>query len=200
VIARALSVAGAALLAVAAACTLAPVPEREGALPSPAGASRVHPAASPDRVAGLRRPLQAAPVSADGSCRADRGVYAAEFPGAKGFAPGTGYVAYGPGPVAPAIGTTPNAAILSFTGMPKQDGHAFEKIIWIVAPETTGPVLVRAIAADGSRARFMIGDELELPGPGTHPEGYVYFPVPGCYTFQVDHSRGTHRITILVRP
>lgn len=84
--------------------------------------------------------------------------------------------------------------------MAKQDGQVFEKIIWIVAPGTRGPILVRAVAADGTRARFMDGDELQLSGPGTHPEGYVYFPVPGCYTFQADHPGGTQRITVLVRP
>lgn len=159
-----------------------------------------------DGVEELRRPLRAADAP-DSSCRVDRGVYAAEFPGAQGFAPGRGYVAFGHGPVAPAIHTAPDAAILSFTSMPKQDGFAFEKIIWLVAPGTSGPILVRAIGADGTRARFMTGEvprlpgpeDLRLPGPGTHPEGYVYFPVPGCYTFQVDHPGGTHRITILVR-
>jgi hypothetical protein len=155
---------------------------------------------TPDRVPDLRRPLQAKPLSAGGSCLVDRGVYAAEFPGAQGFAPGIGYVAYGPGPVAPALVATPDAAELSFTTMPKQDGQAFEKIIWIVAPGTVGPILVRAIAVEGSRAKFMRGQDLVLAGPGTYPEGYVYFPAPGCYTFQVDNGGGTYRVTLLVRP
>jgi hypothetical protein len=171
----------------------------------PVGASTSPPtstAATTDRLSDLRRPLQATPLSSDGSCPVDRGVWAAEFPGAQGFVPNIsiGYVAYGPGPVAPAIVTTPDAAVLSFMDMPKQNGQAFTKVIWIVAPGTVGPILVRVIAADGRRAKFMSGDELELSGPGTHPEGYVYFPAPGCYSFQVDDSRGTHHITVLVRP
>ena len=157
---------------------------------------------TPDRLSDLRRPLVATPLASDGSCPVDHGVYAAEFPGAQGFVAGirVGYVAYGPGPVAPAFVATPEAAELSFTKMPQRDGRAFEKIIWIVAPSTIGPILVRAIAADGATATFMRGSDLELPGPGTHPEGLVYFPTPGCYTFQADHSRGTHRVTVLVRP
>lgn len=183
-----LSVAAATAVLVVSACSQ----------PSPRGAPLPSPAATADRVAELRRPL---PVPAnDGTCRPDRGVYAADFPGAQGFVPGRGYVAFGPGPVAPAIHTTPEAAVLSFGAMATQDGQVFEKIIWIVTPGTRGPVLVRAIAADGSRARFMDGNELHLPGPGTHPEGYVYFPGPGCYTFQADHPEGTQRITVLVRP
>src|SRR5688572_2523590 len=160
----------------------------------------VSPSPTPDRLADLRRPLQATELSSSGTCPIAHGIYAAEFPGSQGFAPGVGYVAYGPGPVAPAIMASPEAAALSFTKMPKQDGRAFEKIIWIVAPGTVGPILVRAIAADGTRAVFMSGSDLELGGPGTYPAGYVYFPKPECYTFQVDHSRGTQRITLLVGP
>ena len=173
-----------------------------GTLPEGPPSPPTTPEARLDRVSDLRRPLWATPLSVDGACPADRGVWAAQFPGAQGFVPdiGLGYVAYGPGPVAPAIVGTPDAAVMSFTRMPKQDGLAFEKIIWIVIPGTTGPILVRAIAADGRRAKFRTGEELVLPGPGTHPEGYVYFQAPGCYSFQVDDSRGTHHITVLVRP
>lgn len=198
---RALSLVVTVLAVAAAACMPAGLADRADAPPP-----RALPQPSVlDGVEELRRPLRAAD-GPDSGCSADRGVYAAEFPGARGFVPGVGYVAFGRGPVAPAIHTTPDAAILSFTSMPKQDGFAFEKIIWLVAPGTSGPILVRAIGADGTRARFMTGDtrapgpeDLRLPGPGTHPEGYVYFPVPGCYTFQADHPGGTHRITILVR-
>jgi hypothetical protein len=158
------------------------------------------PSLTPDRLADLRRPLHATALSSSGACPIDHGIYAAEFPGSQGFAPGIGYVAYGPGPVAPAIMAAPEAAALSFTKMPKQDGRALEKVIWIVAPGTVGPILVRVIAADGSRATFMSGSDLELAGPGTFPAGYVYFPKPECYTFQVDYSRGTQRITLLVGP
>lgn len=158
------------------------------------------PSSTPDQLAELRRPLMATAVSSSAACPIDHGIYAAEFPGSQGFAPGVGYVAYGPGPVAPAIMASPEAAALSFTKMPKQDGRAFEKIIWIVAPGTVGPILVRAVAADGTRATFMSGSDLELNGPGTYPAGYVYFPKPECYTFQVDHSRGTQRITVLIGP
>lgn len=169
-----------------------------GASASPSTTTEARPAGLSD----LRRPLRATPLSVDGSCPVDHGVWAAEFPGAQGFVSNIsiGYVAYGRGPVAPAITTRPDAAVLSFTDMPKQNGQAFQKVIWIVAPGTVGPILVRVIAADGRRAKFMSGDELELPGPGTHPEGYVYFPAPGCYSFQVDYSRGTDHITVLVRP
>src|SRR6266550_2980896 len=118
------------------------------------------PSSTPDRLADLRRPLRATELSSSGACPVDHGIYAAEFPGSQGFAPGIGYVAYGPGPVAPAIMASPEAAALSFTN----------------------------------------GSDLELAGPGTYPAGYVYFPKPECYTFQVDHSHGTQRVTLLVGP
>jgi hypothetical protein len=180
-------VVGLALASMLSACTGTP-------------SATASPSLTPDRLAELRRPLQATALSSTGACPIDHGIYAAEFPGSQGFAPGIGYVAYGPGPVAPAIMASPDAAALSFTKMPKQDGRALEKVIWIVAPGTVGPILVRVIAADGSRATFMSGSDLELVGPGTHPAGYVYFPKPECYTFQVDYSRGTQRITLLVGP
>jgi hypothetical protein len=181
------AVVGLAIASILSACTGTPL-------------ATASPSSTPDRLADLRRPLRATALSSGSACPVDHGIYAAEFPGSQGFAPGIGYVAYGPGPVAPAIMASPEAAALSFTKMAKQDGRALEKIIWIVAPGTVGPILVRVVAADGSRATFMNGSDLELAGPGTYPAGYVYFPKPECYTFQVDHSRGTQRITLLVGP
>jgi hypothetical protein len=171
------------------------------------------PGASPDAASGgvhmprtnateappdIRRPLAVPNIESDARCPADLGSSPDTFPGAEGFTPPTPYVAYGKGAVAPVFVGPSERAVLSFARMPKHEGRAFEKLIWIVAPGTRVPVLIRGVADGGAQARFMTGLELVLTGPGTHPMGYVYFPRPGCYAFQIDSPSGTERVVIEV--
>lgn len=158
---------------------------------------------TPDLWSDLRRPLSAVSLAAGGACPFSRGRDASEVPGARGFTSGVrGYVAFGMGPVHPAFVAEADEAVLVFSKMPKDRGRAIEKVIWIVEPAYAGPLLVRAVSSDGAyRVAFMSGEELTIEvseGGGTFPEGLVYFPAPGCYTFQVDGTDLAERVVVLV--
>jgi len=86
------------------------------------------------------------------------------------------------------------------------NGLAGSKVLWVIAPRYSGPVLIRGRQVDGSKPLwFQLGGnqpalpEMQLP-PGTIP-GWRAWPSAtlltkaGCYAWQVD---GTSFSTVIV--
>lgn len=109
--------------------------------------------------------------------------------------------AIGTGPVF-AVGLSPDAT-LNFVGSAPSNqfsGSAWggAKVLWVVAPDYLGPVLIRGRQIDGpNEVRFDAGDD---PSPELHIEevppssnsdwrsraSFTRLLAPGCYVYQVD--------------
>lgn len=132
----------------------------------------------------LRRPLKFPAIGADVACPKAEGRNVASTYGP----------ALGNGPVyAVGLGT---AAVLRNSAR-QEGGWSYQKVLFTVAPEYSGPVLIRGHQLDGPYdVRFDEGaappPELQLPpavaGVATwrnYPSS-VRFRAPGCYAWQID--------------
>jgi hypothetical protein len=66
-----------------------------------------------------------------------------------------------------------------------------QKVLWVVAPSYTGPVLIRGARLDAKGdVRFDLGNvppkELFIPRGGGDRASYTRLRAPGCYAWQVD--------------
>ena len=145
--------------------------------------------------ASLRRPLRLPPVSR-GACPVTTPVHR--------VAPNYGN-AVGTGPVYPIVAD--DTATVTFVYPPPPNsaypsGFGGQKVLWVIAPSYTGPVLIRGRQLDGTTPLwFQLGGgqpalaEMQLP-PSTTP-GWRDWPsatlltTTGCYAWQVDGASFT---------
>ena len=124
--------------------------------------------------------------------------------------------AIGPGPVY-SIGYGPGpAAILRVGGTAESGGWYLEKILWLAAPEASGPILVRGHQLDGPDAvRFgdgatpasdlLLSDvaQVGVSGSGFGWRNFVAYTrirAAGCYVYQVDTAAGSEVIVFAAAP
>jgi hypothetical protein len=143
------------------------------------------------------------------ACVASAGRDASEIPGGVGFAAG-GYRAFGDGPAYPAFITPESTARLSYGPLPKENGRALVKVIWIVDPSYSGTVVAAGASTDNTNivrfqspsVRTETTNELQfnVRGGGTMPAGYIYFDAPGCYRLTFRGATFDGSVTVRVDP
>jgi hypothetical protein len=99
----------------------------------------------------------------------------------------------GPGPVFPIFGGVATTLRLAPPVNFGSKRWAGQKVLWLVMPSYTGPVLIRGGRLDGpGRIRFELGNvppaELFIPaGSGARDRpSYTRLSAPGCYAYQID--------------
>ena len=155
----------------------------------------------------LYRPLHLPHVARGGRCPVSTIDRSIPFSSTYGVADGLG-----PGPVFPVFGgSTLQIAPPRNFGSARWGG---QKVLWLVLPTYTGPVLIRGGRVDGvARIRFERGNipalELRLDsstviaGNPKTPDGTRYRPSytrllsPGCYAYQIDGA--TFSTTVVFR-
>jgi hypothetical protein len=158
------------------------------------------------------RQLRVPVVSADSACPTSASSGDLRKRGFDGFGP-----AWGSGPAYPLIYGAVDLAepILVFTDPSPRRGTADPrmwgagKVIWVVEPTYSGPLLVRGRKLDGTkRVFFQSGEptfigrtpepELRLRGQGGHPS-ITRVSAPGCYGYQLDGPSFTKIIVFEAR-
>ncbi len=154
--------------------------------------------------AGLRRPLRLPRVASGAACPTTGAGIATRFVGRL----------LGAGPVYPVLG---GAVALNFAYPPSRGSNFVgsrwggQKVLWVGAPASAGPVLIRGRQLDGPHA---IGfgpagvpvDEMQLLASGAtspgEPAGWREWPsytrlrAGGCYGYQVD-GRGFSTVIVV---
>jgi len=151
--------------------------------------------------ARLRRPLHLPKVAPGAECPVSKGVKARTLSKDFGSA-----LALGSGPVYPVVDVS-SRGVVGARPVAGRRGFFVYKVLFIIAPKYTGPVLVRGRRLDGrgvllfgfGRGKPTVEGRIRRGGDGRAWRGFPsssYVKADGCYGYQMD-GLGFSRVAVL---